>query len=197
MRSESAFSFDLAVGPDQSSLDFFRASGKPPEMLGLDGYTIDFLDLCQTWTCPNPILLTIGTSQGPGLAIRNPDIACPIWNKCNSIFEKMFDIEPLEVLTAEDLDVGVLFQAFNQGWSSLSLHWRQNPLVMILREVDEFLFSHLSRIEKLAIAYKSLILMKVGFKSSMNQRACAKSQQYYLNPNKESLEAMPKWLRPR
>lgn len=161
-RSDLVFGLDLTVQPGHGGVSLLKNSSKPFEMVGLDGYASDFLDLCQIWTCPDPILLTIGTSQGPGLAPLDPDSACPIWNRCKDICERVFKIEPIDAVAAGEVNEGVLFQAINEGWSSLSLQWRYNPLVVILKEVDEFMFPHLDRIGRIAAAYKSLLLLKVG-----------------------------------
>jgi hypothetical protein len=43
----------------------------------------------------------------------------------------------------------------------MSDEWMQSPALVILKQVDEFLFCHLPKMERLATAYKSLKLMKV------------------------------------
>lgn len=56
----------------------------------------------------------------------------------------------------------------------------QSPALRILKEVDEFLFCHLGKLERLAAAYKSFKLLK-----------------HYLNATKKELEKVSEWLRPR
>lgn len=58
-------------------------------------------------------------------------------------------------------EAGLLFLGIKEGWENISELWMQSPALMILKQVDEFLFSHLPRMERLATAYKSLKLLKV------------------------------------
>jgi len=132
-----------------------------------------------SWRCPSPFVLHIGNPARPGTP-STPNALCPIWKKSNQLFGKVFSFRPgSAMLNSEDIEAGLLYIGIKEGWSTFS-EWMQSPALRILKEVDEFLFCHLGRLERLAAAYKSFKLLK-----------------YYLNATKEELEKVPEWLRPR
>lgn len=51
-----------------------------------------------------------------------------------------------------------------EGWANISEAWKQSPVLRILQQVDEFLFCHLPKMERLATAYKSFKLLKVRYR---------------------------------
>lgn len=129
-----------------------------------------------SWRCPSPVVLHIGS---PDSATPSADL-CPIWKKSNDIFNKVFQPRPgaANLLNSSPFEAGYLYLGIKQGWTSFN-EWLQSPALRILKEVDEFLFCHLPRVERLAVAYKSFKLLK-----------------YYLNATKDELEKVPAWLQP-
>lgn len=59
-------------------------------------------------------------------------------------------------------EAGLLYLGIQKGWDKTSNEWMQSPALQILKQVDELLFCHLPNMERLAVAYKSLKLLKVG-----------------------------------
>lgn len=45
----------------------------------------------------------------------------------------------------------------------------QSPALQILKQVDDLLFCHLPNMERLAVAYKSLKLLKVSFENGKDE----------------------------
>lgn len=76
-------------------------------------------------------------------------------------------------------EAGLLYLGIKEGWANIPETWMQSPVLRILQQVDQFLFCHLPKMERLAAAYKSFKLLK-----------------YYLNSSAEQLEQVPEWLRP-
>jgi len=112
---------------------------------------------------------------------------CPIWKKSNELFETVYNGYPpgpksltvyREKLCAP-AEAGLLYLGIREGWANISEAWKQSPVLRILQQVDEFLFCHLPKMERLATAYKSFKLLK-----------------YYLDSSAEQLEQVPQWLRP-
>ncbi|OCK78316.1 hypothetical protein K432DRAFT_96128 [Lepidopterella palustris CBS 459.81] len=134
-----------------------------------------------SWRCPSPFVLHIGNAAQPATPSTESAL-CPMWKKSNELFGKVFSFRPgtrSAFLTLEDLEAGLLFLGIKNGWDTFT-EWMQSPALRILKEVDEFLFCHLERLERLAATYKSFKLLK-----------------YYLNGSKEELEKVPEWLRPK
>ncbi|KAF2254378.1 hypothetical protein BU26DRAFT_582928 [Trematosphaeria pertusa] len=138
-----------------------------------------------SWRCPSPVILHIGnppsspstTSSSTTSSI--PGSLCPIWKKSNELFGKVFSYRPgTAALNVDSVEAGLLYLGIKDGWSSFD-QWMGSPALRILKQVDEFLFRHLEKMERLAVAYKSFKLLK-----------------YYLNATKEELEKVPEWLRP-
>ncbi|KAF2643188.1 hypothetical protein P280DRAFT_394905 [Massarina eburnea CBS 473.64] len=138
------------------------------------------------WRCPSPTILHFGHDSASTSASSSPNSTCPIWKKSNEIFGKVFQYRPgtSTAFTSNrsfrgwDAEAGLLFRGIKDGWSSFN-EWEQSPALEILKNVDEFLFANLPRMERLAATYKSFKLLK-----------------YYLNATKEELEKVPEWLRP-
>lgn len=95
---------------------------------------------------------------------------CPIWKKSNELFEKIYnDCSPAGThsLTlyrkklSAPAEAGLLYLGIEEGWANISDVWMQSPALVILKQVDEFLFCHLPKMERLATAYKSFKLLKV------------------------------------
>ncbi|KAF2802915.1 uncharacterized protein BDZ99DRAFT_548152 [Mytilinidion resinicola] len=133
-----------------------------------------------SWRCPSPFVLHFGNPAQPATPSANEDALCPIWKKSNELFGKVFSFRPgAATLDSDDVEAGLLFLGIKQGWDSFA-EWMRSPALRILKEVDQFLFCHLPRLERLAAAYKSFKLLK-----------------YYLNATKSELDKIPEWLRPR
>ncbi|KAF2021645.1 hypothetical protein BU24DRAFT_362360 [Aaosphaeria arxii CBS 175.79] len=131
-----------------------------------------------SWRCPSPVVLHIGNPAGASTP-TTPNAICPIWKKSNELFGKVFLHRPgTAALNADSIEAGLLYMGIKDGWSSFT-EWSQSPALKILKEVDQFLFRNLPKIQRLAVAYKSFKLLK-----------------YYLNATKEELEKVPEWLRP-
>jgi hypothetical protein len=113
------------------------------------------------WRCPSPIILHIGN---PSTSSTIPQV-CPKWKKSNELFGKVFSYRPgteSALARLDSVEAGFLFQGIKNGWSSFD-EWQQSPALKILKSVDEFLFVNLPRMERLAVAYKSFKLLKVGW----------------------------------
>jgi hypothetical protein len=98
---------------------------------------------------------------------------CPIWKKSNELFEKIYSgctPSSSQSLTlyrkklSAPAEAGLLYLGIKEGWANISDEWNQSPALVILKQVDEFLFCHLPRMERLATAYKSFKLLKVHTK---------------------------------
>lgn len=144
------------------------------------------------WRCPSPVVLHIGNPDtSPSLSsTATPNGAlCPIWKKSNELFGKVFSYRSTGtngsslITTTSSLsrssEAGLLYLSIQKGWDKTSNEWMQSPALQILKQVDELLFCHLPNMERLAVAYKSLKLLK-----------------YYLNATREELDKVPEWLRP-
>jgi hypothetical protein len=108
------------------------------------------------WRCPSPVVLHIGDPSRPS---SPTNALCPIWKKSNELFGKVFSYRPgSATLNADSVEAGLLYLGIKTGWSSFS-DWMQSPALRILKEVDEFLFCHLPRMQRLAVAYKSFKLL--------------------------------------
>lgn len=118
------------------------------------------------WRCPSPVILHIDNpTDTPPTATSGPNNAlCPIWKKSNELFGKVFSYRPGTtdaLLNIDAVEAGLLYLGIRNGWTSFN-EWMQSPALKILKSVDEFLFVHLPRMERLAVAYKSFKLLKVS-----------------------------------
>jgi hypothetical protein len=84
-----------------------------------------------------------------------------LWMQTNSVYSQIFAISPRHASEARNSDSGVLFKAIENGWSSLSYKEQRNPVIQILRCYDELVSKCLNRVNRLAIAYKNHLLIKV------------------------------------
>jgi hypothetical protein len=50
-----------------------------------------------------------------------------------------------------EIEAGLLYIGIKQGWDTFN-QWMQSPALKILKEVDEFLFCHLPKMDRLATA---------------------------------------------
>lgn len=82
------------------------------------------------------------------------------------------------------------------GWDSLSMWERSNPILEILREVDQHLFWDLDPITKIADIYKSMLILKLKFIQLWECTWVRLVDQYYFNAGTHNLEKMPEWQRP-
>ncbi|KAF1934302.1 uncharacterized protein M421DRAFT_88290 [Didymella exigua CBS 183.55] len=138
------------------------------------------------WHCPSPTIIHIGTPDS--LTPMTSITVCPIWKQVNELFEKIYSSciparTQYATLYGKPLsapaEAGLLYLGIKEGWTSISDEWMQSPALVVLKQVDEFLFCHLPKVKRLASAYKSFKLLK-----------------YYLNRNEDQLSTVPTWLRP-
>jgi hypothetical protein len=160
------------------------------------------------WQCPSPVVLHLGDPD-PSLPTLTSNAICPVWKKSNELFGKVLSCRAtsgtgaLSPMSLEAAEAGLLFLGIQQGWDSSDV-WMQSPTLRILREVDDLLFCHLRRIERLAVAYKSFKLLKVPVSSAYvpsGPRRIANADllraQYYRNATRDELDKVPSWLQPR
>jgi hypothetical protein len=107
------------------------------------------------WNLPTPTRTSIP------LAPATNFVPCKIWRKANSIYARIFEYDKQRVYEADQADAGSLVKVVKDGWESLSFHEADNPVLQILKEVDQFLFWDLDPVTKIANLYKSLLLLKV------------------------------------
>ncbi|KUJ07683.1 uncharacterized protein LY89DRAFT_742453 [Mollisia scopiformis] len=104
---------------------------------------------------------------------------CEVWKKANAIYARIFNFDRQKIAEADQIDGGSLVRVVKDGWNSLSVVERSNPVIEILREVDQYLFWDLDPVTKVANLYKSMLILK-----------------YYFNAGSHNLEKMPEWQRP-
>ena len=102
------------------------------------------------------------------------------WQTANQSYEMIFSIGAYGAQAADMLSADTFFKAIRNGWSSLPVRDQRNPVFMILREMDEKVFSQKDPVSRVALAIKSHRLMK-----------------YYLNANHANLVDLASWQRPR
>jgi hypothetical protein len=115
------------------------------------------------WRCPSPVILHIGDPESSSLPTSSA--LCPIWKKSNELFGKVFSYRSTSgtsSLVLPSAEAGMLYQAISKGWDTTSNEWMQSPALQILKHTDDLLFCHLPNMERLAVAYKSFKLLKVG-----------------------------------
>lgn len=95
----------------------------------------------------------------PLLAERSCDFN--LWMQTNTIYNQIFAVSPMQASEARNLDSGVLFKAIENGWESLSQKDRNNPVIRILQSYDDLVSKCLDKVNRLAIAYKNHLLIKV------------------------------------
>jgi hypothetical protein len=116
-----------------------------------------------SYFCPSPIVLHIGDPpRAPSPKGTSNKTLCPIWKRSNELFGQVFSYRPSsKPPNLESTEAGLLYLGIKEGWDTFS-EWTQSPAVTILKSVDEHLFSQLSRMERLAVAYKSFKLLRVS-----------------------------------
>lgn len=102
------------------------------------------------------------------------------WQTANQSYEMIVNVGPYSSDAASLISASTLFKAIASGWSTLSLRDQNNPVFMILREIDEKVFFHHSRVSRIALAIKSHRLLK-----------------YYLCADRANLAELSDWQRPR
>jgi hypothetical protein len=112
------------------------------------------------WNLPTPTRTTMPMPAAPNF------VPCKIWMKANTIYAKIFEYDRQRVYEADQVDAGSLVKVVKDGWESLSFHEANNPVLQILKEVDQYLFWDLDPVTKIANLYKSLLLLKVCQPSS-------------------------------
>jgi hypothetical protein len=102
------------------------------------------------------------------------------WQTANQSYEKIFTVGPYGSQAADMINTGTLFKAVRDGWNSLDVQDQNNPIFMILREMDEKVFFLKDKVSRVALAIKSHRLVK-----------------YYLNADQANLADLADWQRPR
>lgn len=108
------------------------------------------------WNLPCPLKTAMPEPTVPEF------VPCKIWQKANAIYAGIFDYPRDRIQTANKVDAGSLFKVVKEGWGALSLKERANPVLQILKEVDQNLFWDLDPVTKVANLYKSMLLLKVS-----------------------------------
>lgn len=130
---------------------------------------------------------------------------CPTWKRTNEVYETIHDarlrigaqsLTPYEKKLSTTAETGLLYLAMTKGWENLSKEWMHSPVLVILKQMDEILFSHLNKMERLVAAYKSFKLLKVFTTQTIGFATQLRDEQYYLNSTTEQLKEVPQWLRP-
>jgi hypothetical protein len=122
------------------------------------------------WRCPSPVILHFGNAPTETTNPSPNNSLCPIWKKSNEMFGKVFNHRPgTAALNVDSIEAGLLYLGIKQGWGSFN-EWMQSPVLNILKEVDEFLFCHQPKMDRLAAAYKSFKLLKVSQIPCVKQR---------------------------
>jgi hypothetical protein len=102
------------------------------------------------------------------------------WQTANQSYEMIFNVGPFGSSAASLITASTLFKAIHNGWSTLSLRDQNNPVFMILREMDEKVFFQKDKVSRVALAIKSHRLMK-----------------YYLTADPADRAELADWQRPR
>jgi hypothetical protein len=122
-----------------------------------DGLQADnFTPQQQLWHLPHPTKTAFPPPPTPEYS------PCHIWQKANSIYERIFQFDRHLVYDTDKANSGALVKAVRDGWSSLNLEEKSNPVLQILEEVDHHLFNNLDPVTKVANLYKSFLLLKVS-----------------------------------
>jgi hypothetical protein len=91
----------------------------------------------------------------------------------------MFSIKLSCPWAAEAITTGTIVRALRDGWGVMTSELRGNLVLRILMDIDQEIFPMLDRITRVAVIYKSHLLLK-----------------YFSNPNEENWKRMPIWQRP-
>ena len=110
----------------------------------------------QIWDLPSPEKTSL---PPPPIPAYSP---CQIWQKANTIYARIYQFDQQRVYDTDKVNPGSLVKVVKDGWGSLSFQEKNNPVLQILRDVDQHLFWHLDPITKIANLYKSFLLLKVS-----------------------------------
>ncbi|KAE8372224.1 hypothetical protein BDV26DRAFT_274560 [Aspergillus bertholletiae] len=95
------------------------------------------------------------------------------------IYDQVYEVEPDKVSKVQKVDISVIVKAINEGWGALDCLANENPLVRILRDIDQHLFRESNEILRLAVMYKNYHLLK-----------------YLIAPGEENIKGLPQWIQP-
>lgn len=112
-------------------------------------------DVNQLWAKLYPSLPTSPPQRIPHAA------PCGLWQATNRIYAKMFNIKLSRCESADEISTGSLFKAVKDGWGALRPEELRNPVLEVLREIDQKIFPRLDRVTRVALMHKSHLLMKV------------------------------------
>lgn len=85
------------------------------------------------------------------------------WIKGNHIYAKILACSAASrVAAAAQASAGTVIRFVKHGWDGLSVTEKSNPLIQIMRDVNESLFWDMEPVVKIATFYKSQMLMKVS-----------------------------------
>lgn len=114
------------------------------------------------WSFPSPL-----STMMPGASSSESTMQCHIWQRSNTIYSQVSKVSPTCSSAALKLSptyyAGSIFKAVINGWASLSIQERSNPILQILKEIDQ-VFSQLDRTSRVAFMYKSHMVLKVPLK---------------------------------
>lgn len=96
---------------------------------------------------------------------------CPGWERSNRIYSQIGDTSPADASQALALSsahyADMIFKAVINGWSSLDMGERNNPIMRTLGNIDQ-VFSKLDPVSRAAFMYKSHMLLKVCVEADAN-----------------------------
>lgn len=98
------------------------------------------------------------------------------WKRSNVIYGKLFSINSTGGLTARESRVNILFKAVRKGWESVSAQERSDPVLEILKEVDEEIFEFLDPVTRIAALQKSHMLLTVRYNLFLSECALSNKE---------------------
>lgn len=98
---------------------------------------------------------------------QGPTAQCKIWERSNTIYSQVCKVSPAYSSDALKLSsahyAAAIFKAVIKGWATLSIQERSNPILRILRDIDQ-VFPRLDPTSRVAFMYKSHTVLKVRVK---------------------------------
>jgi hypothetical protein len=95
---------------------------------------------------------------------QRPTVQCKIWERSNTIYSQVCKVSPAYSSDALKLSsayyAAAIFKAVIKGWVTLSIQERSNPILRILRDIDQ-VFPRLDPTSRVAFMYKSHTVLKV------------------------------------
>lgn len=92
---------------------------------------------------------------------------CQIWQRSNMIYSQVSKVSPVcssaALKHSSTYYAGSIFKAVINGWAALSIQERSNPILRILRDIDQ-VFPQLDQTSRVAFMYKSHMVLKVRLK---------------------------------